>query len=602
MCNLTHRRLSLFGRKVTNRWHISTRVLNLSLIASCLLTNQLVAQTPWQASPATPATLTPPEKAKTITGSVVGQRSMATLMGTDSKLVGANVESLPPPPGLKPPAHVSVTTGAPAPKPTGASLGNTGESLVPDSFDISGRLGVSGSAPQTQMNSSVLNPVLAKRNGFDGLPLPATPQTAVGGTAGQVPVNLPAYPTANITLPSPPAGTPSTDRIDSTMPPSATNPTPAVNATRASLVGFTRDAEISGNPSAEPTTNASENELFDAGKLIAVVGTDHILAGDMSVFVEPIIEKNRDRIPSKADEDRLRIQLTRQVLTQYVEVKALYQEFFRDMAGTAPPKEIEDMKKQIVTRASKIFYEKQVPNLLEKYEVVSLADLEVKLRENSMSLNTLRTQFIEQVLSGELERKYVPNEFEITRDELLRYYQEHRADFEVQARVRWRQLTIRFDRHDNNKQVVETLIKNLGNQVYLGGKPFEAVAKQSSEGYTAEEGGVYDWTTQGGLKSVKLDQAIFSLEPRKLSQVIEDEIGMHIIEVLEREDGHTKDFALAQKEIRKKLSDERRQTEAEKFRAKVLDRTPVWTLWPEDLKGKVKHVRPLSDALGGVVR
>ncbi|MCA9134241.1 MAG: hypothetical protein KDA45_13830, partial [Planctomycetales bacterium] len=140
-------------------------------------------------------------------------------------------------------------------------------------------------------------------------------------------------------------------------------------------------------------------EEFPAGRLIAVVGTDHILAGDMAVFVEPIIEQNRNRIKSAAEEQKLRNQLTRQALPQYVQIKAVYLEFFRDMVGAAPPKELNEMRKKVATQAGKIFYEKQVPQMMKRYEVSTIAELEKQLAEKSQSLLTMRRQFIEQVLA-----------------------------------------------------------------------------------------------------------------------------------------------------------------------------------------------------------
>ncbi len=374
--------------------------------------------------------------------------------------------------------------------------------------------------------------------------------------------------------------------------PTGGGPTAAGGGFSASLPATTATP-----PAVDKATAAPNFVDFKSGELIAVVGTDHILAGDMNVFIEPIIEENRDKITSEVQEAAIRRQLTRQVLKQYVEVKALYQEFFRDATGNAPPKEVADMKKQVVTKAGKIFFEKQVPNLQEKYEVNDMAELEEKLRAKSMSLVTLRNQFVEQVLSGELERKYVPQEFEVEPDEILARYRERRDEWQVPARARWRQLTIRFDEHASREEA-DALIKNLGNQIFLGGKPFEAVARASSEGFTAGDGGVYDWTNQGSLKSKPLDEAIFALPLRRLSQVIEDDIGFHIIEVLEREEARTKDLAVSQAEIRKSLSDEKREAATAAFRKKVMARTPIWTLWPEDIPGS----RPLADAVGSAVR
>ncbi len=330
---------------------------------------------------------------------------------------------------------------------------------------------------------------------------------------------------------------------------------------------------------------------FNEGDLIAVVGAEHILAGDMMIFVEPIIDQNRGRI-TPAQEKQLRTTLIRQVLVQYVQIKALYQEFFRDMAGNKPPKEIESIKTQVTTKAGQIFFEKQVPLMMKKYKVNDPAALEKVLREKSMSVSAYRTQFIERILSSELERKYVPEEYEFSREELLGFYQAHPDEWTVTGRARWRELCVRFSKH--SREEAERLIREMGNQVYLGGRPFEAVAKSLSEGFTAAEGGVYDWTTQGSLKSTALDTAIFSLPLRRLSLVIEDESGFHIIEVLEREDGHTKSFDLAQVDIRKKLAEEKQSKLLKEFHNKVMARTPVWTKWPEDIPGS----RDLSEAIG----
>lgn len=371
-------------------------------------------------------------------------------------------------------------------------------------------------------------------------------------------------------------------------------PAGVTNTLASHSLGVTGDA-LPGLEVPEANFGAMpEAEEFPAGRLIAVVGYEHILAGDMAVFVEPIIEQNRARIPAGDEEKKIRSQLTRQALRQYVEIKAIYQEFFRDMVGTVPPKELAETKKKVVTRAGKIFFEKQVPVLMEKYKVNTLAELEQKLTDKSLSLTTLRGQFIEQVLASELERKFIPQKFEIDRRDLIDAYRDAKNEgkWNVAGRVRWQQLTVRFDKHGTREEA-EAKIRELGNEVFFG-KPFEAVAKQSSEGYTASDGGVYDWTTQGSLKSKELDHALFVLTPGDLSQVIEDDIGLHIVRVLEREEGHIQDFTEAQVELRESLSEERRSKEVREFRDRIMNRTTVWTLWPQDIPGS----RPLSEALG----
>ncbi len=332
---------------------------------------------------------------------------------------------------------------------------------------------------------------------------------------------------------------------------------------------------------------------FGAGELVAVVGTEHVLAGDMMVFIEPILEKNRGKL-TPAQEQQLKAKLIRDVLAQYVEIKALYQEFFRDMVGNKAPKEVEEMQAKVTMKAAQIFHDKQIPVMMKKYKVEDLAALERKLQEQGMSISTLKNQFTERVLSSELERKYVPDEYEFSRAELWAYYQDHAAEWVVTSRAKWRELCVRFNKHSG--QEAEALIKDLGNQVYLGGKPFEAVAKQQSEGFTAAEGGLFDWTTQGSLKSAAIDQAVFSLPLKRLSQVIESDVGFHIIEVLEREPGFNKSFDVAQADIRKVMSREKHSKLLDEFHTKIMARTSIWTLWPQD----IPNSRALSEALGDV--
>ncbi len=82
-----------------------------------------------------------------------------------------------------------------------------------------------------------------------------------------------------------------------------------------------------------------------------------------------------------------------------------------------------------------------------------------------------------------------------------------------------------------------------------------------------------------------LDAAVFGIEVKKLSRIIEDDIGFHIIEVLEREDASVVSFEAAHDEMRKAIVEEKRQKLAEEYRKKVMERAVIWTLWPEDIPG-----------------
>lgn len=354
-------------------------------------------------------------------------------------------------------------------------------------------------------------------------------------------------------------------------------------------LGGTSGFKLAGFDSTNPVVDNPAGQIISDmwnTKLVAIVGTERILAGDLAAIIEPIIYENSSRFTSKRQENDARQTLLKQLLPQFIELKALQQEFYRDIAGNVSPKELAKKKEEIHSRASKAFFDKYVPiELYRRYKVEDLGELEAKLHEKGLSLAISKNHFLTQFSAMQLENKYVAESFEIPPGEILAYYQQHQDKWQIPARAKWRELAVRFDKHGGNRQEAENQIKNLGNEVVLGGKPFEAVARDSSEGFTAAEGGLHDWTTQGSLKSNIIDQALFVLPTHRLSQIIEDEVGFHIVEVLEREQARTQDMSEIQTEIRQKLSDQIRQQKLDEFRDKVVARTPIWSKWPEDMPG-----------------
>ena len=91
---------------------------------------------------------------------------------------------------------------------------------------------------------------------------------------------------------------------------------------------------------------------------------------------------------------------------------------------------------------------------------------------------------------------------------------------------------VRIDKY-RSKTDAYAAIACMGNQV-LAGKPLAQVAKAQSDGPTADQGGLRDWTGKGSLVAQQLDLALFGLPVGQLSPILESESGYHIIRVVER--------------------------------------------------------------------
>ena len=320
---------------------------------------------------------------------------------------------------------------------------------------------------------------------------------------------------------------------------------------------------------------AAKMDRFEAGMLIAVVGEDPILVGNL---IPP-----SKLTPKIVGNSQFEMQL-RKELMECVTRKALAQRFLNDKVSGKPVKERAEAKKHMKSQTAKIFHQKWVPQQMERMKCASAEEFDMKLEEAGKTLSSMQDDFAENTWAQEHVREKVTENPIIELSELNDYYQEHVEDFKKPSRARFQMLSANFNKFPT-KQAAFEAIADMGNQVLLGGAPFSAVAKRQSTGLGAADGGLFDWTTQGALKSKEIDKAIFENPVRGLSQVIETSDGYHIVEVLEREQAFTQTFAQSQAEIRKKLTEQKVSKQRTDFIKKVRAETPIWTKWPEDIPG-----------------
>lgn len=337
---------------------------------------------------------------------------------------------------------------------------------------------------------------------------------------------------------------------------------------------------------------------FDDALVMAIVGDQYILAGDIEPEVDLLLAPYKDKMPAE-DYEAQRQTLIKQVLKGAVDTKIVYLDFLR----TAPADRIESVKQKIDEQFDKRFPEvwKEISSasdgeleeiikrerllgrlvmMMQKEGITSMAELDGLLRRHGSSLSKQRRNYQEQLLSQEMIRRNINLDGEITHAEMIAYFENHSDQYEFPARARWEQLTARFDRFPSRDEAFRA-IAYMGDQVYLEGAPFGAVARRFSHGSTAAEGGQHDWTNQGSLASKELDAALFEIELNKLSPIIEDRVGFHIIRVLAREPAGRKAFGDVQKEIEQKIRSEARSKAIDAYMTNVKKNARVWTIYDE---------------------
>lgn len=392
-------------------------------------------------------------------------------------------------------------------------------------------------------------------------------------------------------------GAPSQNRVPSATPaPQATTPNsypntyatgayapPVANAyPTTSTVASEQEQPAATLQATEPAPGpsaAEDDKLFKPARIIALVGGQPILAGDILGPVNQALAKRLAELPeeqrSQVTEELLEEQrqmALRELLPGLIDTKMVYLDFIR----TIPQDKLKEMQAHLDTQ----YAEFQMQNDLDTYGVHTPAELDIVLRGEGSSLEKKKRLFLEQIIAQQQLRTHVKPDTEVTHLQMLDFYHEHAAEYERPARARWEQLMVRFDKF-GTKAEAEQAIADMGNQV-LRGAPLDAVAKKHSQGFRAADGGQYDWTTRSSLKNETIDAAIFSLPPNRLSQIIESAEGYHIVRVLEREEDSMKPFRDAQLEIKEKIRRERANQAQREYIVGVRKRTPIWTIFDEE--------------------
>jgi hypothetical protein len=323
-------------------------------------------------------------------------------------------------------------------------------------------------------------------------------------------------------------------------------------------------------------------QSLETAMVVARVGPEVVLEGDLMTPAasEWLAKVSPGLQPEQIRE--LKLMIYKQVLSPHVETLLV----FVDACRTIP----EERLPEIETKVNEAFDESQLPKMMQEAGVSGIREYEQRLKSQGQSLDRMRKMFFERALAQQWLSTQVETDDEIPHADMIAWYENHLAEYDVPAKTRFEQLTVKITPARPRDQAWNRLAA-MGNEVF-GGRPFADVAREKSEGPTAPSGGAYDWTTKGALVSKVVDEAIFTLPVGQLSTILDDGSALHIIRVTERTEASRTPFIEAQVGIRMKLVEDRKKAAMEAYLKRLKDRTPVWTIFDDDPADTVTAGRP----------
>ena len=335
-----------------------------------------------------------------------------------------------------------------------------------------------------------------------------------------------------------------------------------------------------------PSKKSPADAPYDPAEILARIGAERVQACEVLPMINRAINnalKENPQFAQLSPEERqseihkAQKSFLRMALKEMINTKLLVAEF----RAAADLKALEQNEKRIRDH----FNNEHLKVLQQEYEASSVIDLENKLRTLGGSIESQRALYVEQNLAaGWLSQAVKKEDKEPTHDDMLAYYRKHGEKWDNPARARWEQITAKWANFNSRGETIAALAA-WGDDVLVRGVPMAQVAKAHSQDFAADDGGVHDWATKGSLRSTVIDAALFTLPVGSLSRIIEDEEGCHIIRVLERDDAKRTPFTEVQTEIKQALHDGGESQRRKEYLDKLLETTPVWTVFDEEPGG-----------------
>jgi len=179
-----------------------------------------------------------------------------------------------------------------------------------------------------------------------------------------------------------------------------------------------------------------------------------------------------------------------------------------------------------------------------------------KLAEEGGSLESVKKEIKGQILRMRLLRREVQSKVLVPDEAIGEYYNRHRQDYEGKEAVHLRQilLTAPATLDPAAREAVRQQARQLYERIAKG-EPFDRLAAQYSKGPEAASGGDIGFVERGVIVP-EVEKAAFSLPVGKVSDVIESELGFHIIAVVDKRGAGLKPLAVVRNEIKAKIEEE----------------------------------------------
>ncbi|MDP9146507.1 MAG: peptidylprolyl isomerase [Acidobacteriota bacterium] len=184
--------------------------------------------------------------------------------------------------------------------------------------------------------------------------------------------------------------------------------------------------------------------------------------------------------------------------------------------------------------------------------LTSMEDLEKAVSAQGLNWEDFKNNIRSGLLTQRVISSEVGSHITIGREDIEKYYNEHKSEFVRPEQVALRSIEVNTDGKKPEevpdlKKKAETTLKRIKD-----GEDFGEMAKRFSDGTTAKQGGYLGVYKRGEL-SKELEDVVFKMKKNEVTNVMDTKQGFLILQVLEHYDEGEQSLAKVESEITEKL-------------------------------------------------
>ncbi len=284
--------------------------------------------------------------------------------------------------------------------------------------------------------------------------------------------------------------------------------------------------------------------------LVLSVTCLNAFAADKDSVVEEIIARVNNQIITRSEYVREKDQLKQEAQQQDpANADRIYMDRERDiLRGLIDQQLLLEKAKDLGITADTDLV-KRLDEIRKQMNLTSMDDLEKAAQAQGVSFEDFKQNLRNQIITQKVISDQVGSKIQVTKDEEQLYYDSHKDELMQPEQIRLSEILVSTQKPavaneksgggdkaaaDDDPQALaaaETKAKDLLSQIQKGAK-FEDVAKKSSDGPTASQGGDLGYFKRGALAK-ELEDKTFAMKPGEVSDVIRTRQGYVLLKVTE---------------------------------------------------------------------